>query len=102
MRAGFFFGVRRSISKWAFDGDNLFDPGRRNVGQEKDLYGRSQRGPKSRRARLCLHTGTFVFHFKGSTIPYQKGNRDEREQWVMPATEPAGDAGGGNASERVL
>ncbi len=98
MRAGFFFGVRRSISKWAFDGDHLFDPGNRNVGQEGDLYGRSQRGPETRRARVCLHTGTFVFHFKGSTIPYRGV---DREQWQIPATEPAGGAGGGNASERV-
>jgi len=38
--AGFFFGVRRSISAWAFDDENLFDPGNRIIGQEGDLFSR--------------------------------------------------------------
>lgn len=33
--AGFFFGVRRNIQKWAFDEDNLFNPGNRLFAQEQ-------------------------------------------------------------------
>jgi len=62
--AGFFFGMRRQISEWSFDADHLFDPRNRNIGQEPDLFGRSQQG--TRRARICLHTGAFAFHYKSA------------------------------------
>lgn len=34
-RTGFFFGVRRGIKQWAFDEDNLFNPGNRLFAQEQ-------------------------------------------------------------------
>jgi hypothetical protein len=118
-RAGFFFGVRRGITQWAWNEDHLFNPGNRLFAQEQvctdlglqevqvalhelhsnaasamrnsqhacggraasftalapltdtrasfhacqDLYGRSQKAEK--KAKICMHTGTFVYHFKG-------------------------------------
>ena len=29
----------------------------------QDLFGRSQKAEK--KAKICMHTGTFVYHFKG-------------------------------------
>lgn len=51
--------------------------------QEGDLFQRTVQRPRAAgkpAARLCLHTGAFLFHYKGSTIP---PNAD-REKWHMP------------------
>lgn len=31
----------------------------------QDLFGRSQKAEK--KAKICMHTGTFVYHFKGQS-----------------------------------
>ena len=44
-----------------FDAEgNLFAPDRRMIDQEWDLYFRM----KGLKMNICLHTGTFVFHYK--------------------------------------
>ncbi len=42
--------------------------------QEGDLTGRMGQGG----GRICLHTGVFVFHYKGSTIPVAMGQDREK------------------------
>jgi hypothetical protein len=55
--------------------------------------------------QVCLHTGTFVYHYKGSTIPPTIGPNDTRESWVradqlstVPSSEERQDADAGSAS----
>ncbi len=42
--------------------------------QEGDLSKRMEQ----RAGRICLHTGAFVFHYKGSTIPVAMGQDREK------------------------
>lgn len=53
--------MRRSAIRHAFDAQHLFNPGNRNLNQEMDLAHRLRADST---AKLCLHTGAFVFHYK--------------------------------------
>lgn len=82
--SGFFFGVRRSsIDRFQFNATHLFDPAKRNLGQETDLTSRLD----ARKGKICLHTGTWVFHYKGSTIPTELGS--DREHFNVMQHSPA-------------
>lgn len=90
--SGFFFGIRRSISRFAFDKKNLLNPKNRNIGQEMDIFGRMS---KDNSSRICLHTGAFIYHYKASTITAWKqivgGRGDVRESFrasTMELTTP--------------
>ena len=73
---GFFFAISRSIIKYAFDKDNLFNPKNTNVHQEGDL---SKRMKGKEFPVVCL--GSFVFHFKGVSFKkkVRKGKGDIRQ-----------------------
>lgn len=93
--SGFFFAVRPSIEQWAYNKDNLFNPKNRIVKQEADLFKRMKKGG----ARMCLHAGTFIYHYKASTIPWKRG----RQNFVRPdtqAAEPSAVAGGEYSKSR--
>eukprot|EP01024_Parvocaulis_polyphysoides_P036425 TRINITY_DN3238_c0_g1_i7.p6 TRINITY_DN3238_c0_g1~~TRINITY_DN3238_c0_g1_i7.p6 ORF type:complete len:145 (-),score=14.83 TRINITY_DN3238_c0_g1_i7:452-886(-) len=78
---GFFFGLKKSsMRKLEINQTTLFDPERRNVGQEYDLRDRTHAiGQK-----LCLNKISFVFHYKASTITDDFKGDDERNAFVRP------------------
>jgi hypothetical protein len=88
--------MRRSMVAAAYDAENLFNVHNRNVGQEGGLFAAMLKHPE---LKLCLHTGTFVFHYKSSTIPgmgLDANQHDLRETWQRPnVTAPDPEAEGG-------
>jgi glycosyltransferase involved in cell wall biosynthesis len=75
--SGFFFGVGRGIAKAAFKPRELFiTAGVPTVGQEHDLWMRMVKAG----SRGCLNKCSFVYHFKGQTIP----DGIDRKKWVRP------------------
>lgn len=72
---GFFFGVNRQIISAAYDSVYLFDPSKRNVGQENDLIERMNR------AELLagLDTKTFIYHYKAVTMKFSKKTKDSNK-----------------------
>lgn len=53
----------------------------------QDLYARSQDRNRDRQAKICMHMGTFVFHFKSSTLPRDGKSRAD---WHMPTKRAVG------------
>ena len=51
--------------------------------------------------RICLHTGTWVFHYKGSTIPYALGNQRQTFNVVQQAAAHAAAHAGSEAADAV-
>ena len=47
----------------------------------QDLYTRTQDPSRDRQAKLCMHMGTFVWHWKGGTIPMG----GDRTKWEIPS-----------------
>lgn len=84
--SGFFFGVRRSsVARFAFNSTYLFNPAFRNIGQEGDLTDRLN----AQGGKICLHTGAWVFHYKGSTIPPAMGEARENFNVTQVALDAA-------------
>ncbi len=50
--------------------------------QESDLASRL----KNKQLSICVHMGTFVYHFKGQTIPLN--NYEERNAWRRADADP--------------
>ena len=73
--SGFFFALKRSIAGLAHSSTQLWPPTLRNLGQEGNLYKRLRRAGQY---KLCLNICSFVYHFKGSTIPLNV----DRDKWV--------------------
>lgn len=47
----------------------------------QDLYTRLQQKRGGAKGKICMHTGAFVFHYKGGTIG---GDGLARHKWHMP------------------
>ncbi|CAM9768047.1 unnamed protein product, partial [Heterosigma akashiwo] len=62
---GFFFGLNKKSLAASFDDNHLFNPQRRNTGNEMELQARAV----SIGQTLCVAISSFVFHLKGQTIP---------------------------------
>lgn len=68
---GFFFALSSRVKQAAFADNLLFDPAHYNLDQETNLLRRMSNLNMS----LCVHKGTFVYHFKGATIPVKVSDR---------------------------
>eukprot|EP01023_Acetabularia_acetabulum_P003760 TRINITY_DN1155_c0_g1_i2.p1 TRINITY_DN1155_c0_g1~~TRINITY_DN1155_c0_g1_i2.p1 ORF type:complete len:306 (-),score=5.26 TRINITY_DN1155_c0_g1_i2:504-1421(-) len=78
---GFFFGFTKGIAEIAFNDSTLFNPGNRNIDQEKEL----SRRMKKRNLKICLNQITFVYHYKASSFVGTSGNR--RQKFVRSSGE---------------
>jgi hypothetical protein len=73
--SGFFFGFRRSVGGVAAFPSQLWKEDLRNLGQESDLWLRLN---KTGGFKMCINACSFVYHYKGSTIPL----KGDRNNWV--------------------
>ena len=73
--SGFFFALRKSVAGVALSSTELWPPTLRNLGQEGNLYQRLRRAGGY---KMCLNVCSFVYHFKGGTIPLNV----DRDKWM--------------------